>query len=740
MRILFAFLLLTLCFGESRVLAQPAPAPKPANEGRQTRITLQEIWASRRFSADGVPGFNFTEGSNRYTRISSNTVEELDFVSGELTQMLFDFTVARSAQPELQLPEFFDDYALDKTGRYILVTLDEEQIFRYSRRANFYVYDREQQRLSPLDTAGKQMYASFSPDGKSVAYVRDNNLYWYDIAGKKTRQITSDGERNAIINGASDWVYEEEFGLVRAFEWSPDSKSILFLRFDERLVPEFTMEMYTDELYPEYITWKYPKVGEPNATVAALVYDLPSGKTRQLYSTGNGDMHIPRIYWTGDSKPLVWVTNRHQDSFWLKRELRQAEPLANLLVEGSDTYLDVHDNLRFLKDGSFLWTSEQSGYNHLYHYSAEGKLIRQLTKGNYPVTEFYGYDEKSGMLYFQAAMKNPMQREVYKMPLKGGQAQQISSKTGWNDAVFAADFSSYMLSYSSAVTPPQYTVHDASGRMLRELVDNAGLQSVAKEEGFQPLHFWSFKTVDGTELNGWRITPEGFDEASAEAWPLMMFVYGGPGSQQVVDRWGGANHWWFQMLAQQGYVVACVDNRGTGARGAAFQKQTYLELGKLEVEDQIAAARYLGSQPWIDASRIGIFGWSYGGYMTSLCITKGADVFKLAIAVAPVTNWKWYDTLYTERYMRTLAENSDGYRNNSPVYFADRLKGHYLLVHGMGDDNVHFQHSVEMVNALVAANKEFELFAYPNKNHGIYGGYTRLHLYNKMTDFILANL
>jgi len=733
--------LLVLGFGESPKLhAQPAPLPAPVPKAKETAITLDEIWKEYKFFAKRVPGFNFRQQGNSYTRIKDNKVEDVDFTSGEPVGILFDYEAVKTASGAEALPEKFDSYSFSKDQQRMLIKTGTEKIFRRSSRANFYLFDKSTEKLKAIDDAGKQMYATFSPDGMKVAYVRDNDMYIYDLATEQRTQITNDGEVNAIINGATDWVYEEEFALAKGFKWSPDSKSILFLRFDERAVPEFTMQMYNDDLYPENRTWKYPKVGEENATVSAHVYDVASAKTRLVFDTKDGNTHIPRIYYTPDSKPLVWVTNRHQDTFKLMVERAPMAKLSKLLVETSSSYLEVKDDLTFLDDGSFLWTSQRSGYNHLYHFDKLGKMIRQLTKGNYPVTSFYGYDASTKRLYFQAAMKSPMKREVYTLPLKGGKPKAIAATSGTNSAVFNGDYSGYMISHSSINTPPTYSVYDGKGKLVRSLEDNADLAGMMNEEGVRPVEFFEFGNGQGTRLNGWRITPEGFSESAGVEYPLFMFQYSGPGSQQVLDSWRGANYWWFQMLVQQGYVVACVDGRGTGARGEAFEKQTYLQLGKFEVEDQIAAAKYLGSQPWIDAARIGIFGWSYGGFMSTLCILKGADVFKLAIAVAPVTSWKWYDTLYTERYMRTLAENEAGYKENSPVYFADQLKGHYMLVHGMGDDNVHYQHTVEMANALINENKDFELYTYPNRNHGIYGGVTRFHLYERMTEFVNERL
>jgi dipeptidyl-peptidase-4 len=741
LRIIALACILVLGFGESSLLhAQPAPEPAPKPAARTTNITLDEIWKEYKFFAKRVPGFNFRDKGNSYTRIKENKVEDVSFTTGEAIATLFDYQAAKTATVDAALPEKFDSYSFSKDQQRMLIKTGTEKIFRRSSRANFYLYDKAGGKLKAIDPAGKQMYATFSPDGNKVAYVRDNNMYVYDVATGTRKQITKDGETNAIINGATDWVYEEEFALAKGFEWSPDSKSILFLRFDERAVPEFTMQMYDDGLYPENRTWKYPKVGEANSTVSAMVYDLASAKTRTVYTTRDGNSYIPRIYFTPASQPLVWRTNRHQDKFELMVERSPSGGLSELLVEESTSYLEVKDDLTFLDDGSFLWTSERSGYNHLYYFDKNGKLIKQLTSGNYPVTSFYGYDPANKMLYFQAAMKSPMQREVYKMPLKGGKPKAIAETPGTNDAVFNGDYSGYMISQSSINTPPTYSVYDGKGKFIRSLEDNASVSQIMIEEGVRPVEFFEFGNGQGTRLNGWRITPEGFSESAGVEYPLFMFQYSGPGSQQVLDSWRGANYWWFQMLAQQGYVVACVDGRGTGARGEQFEKQTYLQLGKYETEDQIAAAKYLGSQPWIDADRIGIFGWSYGGFMSTLCILKGADVFKMAIAVAPVTSWKWYDSIYTERYMRTLAENESGYQDNSPVYFADKLEGSYMLVHGMGDDNVHFQHSVEMANALENANKDFEFVVYPNRNHGIYGGVTRLNLYGRMTEFINDNL
>jgi dipeptidyl-peptidase-4 len=427
--------------------------------------------------------------------------------------------------------------------------------------------------------------------------------------------------------------------------------------------------------------------------------------------------------------------NRHQNKLELLLADANTGATSVLLTETNPYYIDIHDNLTFLKTGQqFIWTSEQDGWNHVYLYDMEGNLIRQVTQGEWEVTEFYGVDEDNGVVYYQSTEPSPLQRDLYKINLLGKGKRKLNKSDGWNGAQFSSTFDYYVESHSTANSPASYTVYNQKGKLIRVIEDNKDLRQIQEDYAVGPVEFFDFETNQGVQLNGYLIKPKDF--SPDQEYPVLMYLYGGPGSQQVKDSWGGRYYWWFQMLAQQGFVVACVDNRGTGGRGQEFKKMTYLQLGKFETVDQVEAARHLGSLPFVDKDRIGIFGWSYGGYMSSLCLLKGNDVFKAAIAVAPVTNWKWYDTIYTERYMRDEKENAEGYRDNSPVYFADRLKGNYLLVHGMGDDNVHFQHTAEMANALVAANKQFDTYFYPNRNHGIYGGYTRLHLFTKMTQFL----
>lgn len=702
----------------------------------QKDITLEGIWKDYEFSSKSVPGFSFLKDGQHFTRLEDNKIQQYNLSDGALVGAILD----PSSLPDF--PGRIEGYAFSEDESKILLETASEPIYRRSSRAAYFVYDRGAGTVEALYPEGKQQYATFNPQADKVAFVYDNNLYYKDLSSGKVVAITKDGEYNKVIYGATDWVYEEELSFARAFEWSPDGMRLGYYRFDESEVREFTMASYRDELYPEQVAFKYPKVGEQNSKVDIYIYDLRVGKSLPVSLGPDKDIYIPRIKWTAGSDRLcVMRLNRHQNHI----ELLLADPRSGeteLLLEEKNKYYiseDVLDDLTFLQNGKqFIWSSEKDGWRHIYLYDMKGRQVEQVTKGKWEVTALYGVDEKAGRVYYQAAENSPRERQVYSIGLDGRDKQVLAGESGWNSAQFSTTFDYYVVSHSTANKPPVFTVFDKKGRRLRVIEENAELRQKMMDYGVQPVEFFNFRTGEGVSLDGWMIKPRGFRET--RQYPVFMFVYGGPGSQQVTDSWKGLNYWWFQMLAQQGYIVACVDNRGAGGRGEEFKKMTYQQLGHYETIDQIEAARYLGSLKYTDPTRIGIFGWSYGGYMSSLCILKGADVFKAAIAVAPVTNWKWYDTIYTERYMRTYRENEKGYRENSPVYFADRLKGAYLLVHGMSDDNVHFQHTVEMANALINANKQFETYFYPNRNHGIYGGNARLHLYTKMTDFLNANL
>lgn len=709
----------------------------------QKPITLEDIWQRGTFSTQGLPGFNFQKDGVHYTRLEGTAIQQYDLRSGDQSGVIFDAATEHSDAKGWE--GSFDNYSFSRDESKILLATNSKKLYRRSSEADFYIFDQASKQLERLSDGSKQRYATFSPDASKVAYIADNDLYFKDLTSGKTIQVTIDGKQNEIINAASDWVYEEEFKLVRAFEWSPDGESLAFLRFDEREVPEMSMELYNGESYPEAVTFKYPKVGEKNATVTAHIFNLRSGQSipvnipDRISVDGRLDDYLPRIAWTPTGKLCITWMNRHQSiqRFWL------ADPGSGncrlLLEEKSKYYLDLND-ISFLSDGSgFVMQSEKSGFNHLYRYNMNGKQKKALTKGKWDVSAFYGIDEKNGRVYFQAAAKNPMQRELYATTLSGKRPRKISAMKGNNDAQFSSTFEYFVNTFSTANTPPQYAVFTRKGKLLRSLEQNEDIHAKQGTYGTIPVEFFNFKTSENVQLNGWMIKPTAPEYKDQEL-PVLMYVYGGPGSQQVTDSWKGANYWWFQMLAQQGYVVACVDNRGTGGRGEEFKKMTYKQLGHYEVIDQIEAAKHLGSLPFIDANRIGIFGWSYGGYMSSNCILKGNDVFKAAIAVAPVTNWKWYDSVYTERYMQTHEENEKGYEENSPINFADKLEGSYLLVHGLADDNVHFQHTAEMANQLISNNKQFDTMIYPNRNHGIRGDNARIHLFTLMTNFLNEQL
>jgi dipeptidyl-peptidase-4 len=713
----------------------------------QKAITVEDIWQKYTFFPKSVPGFNFQKDGQHYTRLEGNMIKQYDLTSGKITGVIFDGsnqqvieyqTNVEGKIEEQKVPLQIDSYQFTSDESKIILFTGTESIYRRSSKSHAYILDAKSKVLTNVAPKGKQMYTSLSPNNDRVAYVRDNNLYHLTLVNQKEHAITTDGTWNKIINGSADWVYEEEFSMSKSFKWSPDGKKIAFLRFDESAVEEFTMQLYYNGAYPKNETFKYPKVGEENADVTAHIYDLKSAKTTKV-QTGKAE-YFPRLFWLNNSEKLVvFKMNRHQNELELLLADASSGKITTLLKETNKYYVDIHDNLTFLDDGKhFIWTSEQDGWNHIYLYDMDGKMVRQLTKGNFDVTEFYGYDEKNKTVFYQAAKESPMERQIYSVDIKGLKTEKITPLAGTNNAQFSSTFDYYVVTHSTANSPATYTVYNRKGKKTRVIEDNRGLRELQKTYGTTAVEFFQFSTSDNVDLNGYMIKPPLFD--ATKKYPVFMYVYGGPGSQTVNNAFGGYNYWWFQMLAQKGYIVVSVDNRGTGARGEEFRKMTYLQLGKYETIDQIEAAKYLGNLPYVDAKRIGIFGWSYGGYMSSLALFKGADIFKSAIAVAPVTNWKWYDTIYTERYMRTIKENEEGYEDNSPVNFADRLQGNYLLVHGIADDNVHVQNSFEMVDALVRAGKQFESYFYPNRNHGIFGGNTRHHLYTKMTDFILDNL
>lgn len=694
-------------------------------------ISLDDLWKNHVFYPKYIGGFNSMNDGAHYS-----TMEKIDegqaiikykFKSGKKVRTLFK-------SGDFDIPKI-NKYTFSEDEKQILLATEKEKIYRHSSKFVYYIYNVFTDKLKKLSD-NKVMYATFSPDGHQVAYVFENNLFCKNIKTGKTTQITTDGKKNHIINGASDWVYEEEFALVRAFQWAPDGKHIAYYKFDESHVKEFSMDLFKGGLYPTQEVFKYPKAGEDNSVVRIYIYNLEKRKNNYIYTEKDYE-YIPRIKWTNDANVLaLYGLNRHQNE--LDFVLVNASDQRNevLFTEKDKYYIDIHDNLSFLPEGNFIWTSEKDGFNHIYLKDLEGGET-QLTKGKWEVTQFHGLDSDKMLFYYTSTEEGSINRSVFVQNIENGAKKKLSTITGANAAYFSKGMKYYMNSVSTANSAPIFSLHNADGTELKTLEDNAVFNKKMEEFNLSKKELFTIN-IEDTELNAWMIKPPNFDER--KTYPLFMFLYGGPGSQQVANAFGWTNYYWYQMLAQKGYIVACVDNRGTGKKGAEFKKMTYKELGKYETIDQINAAKYFGNLPYIDANRIGIQGWSYGGYLSSLAITKGADVFKLAIAVAPVTNWRYYDNIYTERYMQTPQENASGYDDNSPINHVDKLKGHYLLVHGSADDNVHVQNTYEMVRELVKAEKQFELFIYPDKNHGIYGGNTRYHLYQKITNFILDNL
>lgn len=705
-----------------------------AGTAQDKQVPLEEIWNGE-FRTEGMDVLRSMNSGTEYTVLNSDRDTKSSMIDKYAYSTLEKLETMVSSADSKEIP-YFTSYEFSKDESKILLATEIEPIFRRSTLGIFYLYDVASKSVVKIaDT--KIQEPTLSPDGSKVAYVQDNNLFVFNVADKTTVQVTMDGVKNKIINGVTDWVYEEEFGFVRAFEWNSSGTKIAFIRFDESEVPEFSMDLYGSELYPSRHEFKYPKAGENNAVVSLHLYDIANGKV-SMVDLGDA-YYIPRIKWMNNANNLsVQILNRHQDLLKLMSVNAVNNKVSLLLEERDKAYVDITDNLTFLADDSFIWSSEKDGYNHLYLYDSKGKLKNQVTKGSWEVTSYYGYDKKTDKIYYQSTENGSINRDVYSIGRNGKSKKRLTEKTGQNYASFSADFTYFINTFSSATTPPVYTLHKAqTGKELKKIKDNQALLKKLEAYAISPKEF-STLSINGNDLNMWMIKPQDFD--ATKQYPLLMFQYSGPGSQSVANRWMSSNDYWYQMLAAEGYIIACVDGRGTGFKGRDFKKVTQLELGKYEVEDQIAAATSLSDLAYIDENRTGIWGWSYGGFMSTNCLLKGNEVFEMAIAVAPVTSWSFYDTIYTERFMKTPAENPSGYDDNSPFNYPELLKGKYLLVHGSGDDNVHVQNSMRMIEALVQANKQFDWAIYPDKNHGIYGGNTRLHLFTKMTNFIKENL
>jgi dipeptidyl-peptidase-4 len=697
------------------------------------------------FRTEGMDVLRSRNNGTQYTLLNYDRVNKIQTIDLYEYETL-EKTATLLSTEDLEGISYMSSYTFSADESKVLLATDLIPIYRRSTLGSYFVYDFNDKSLIKIANVAVQE-PSLSPDGSKVAYGYENNIYLFDLKTKQTEQLTFDGEKNRIINGITDWVYEEEFGFVRAFEWSPEGTHIAFLRFDETEVPEYSMPIYGEDLYPTLQTFKYPKAGENNAVVSLHLIELEGAKTAKIPVDA---YYIPRIMWKNNPDELVFQTfNRHQNELVLYEYNKRSGALSVLHTERDAAYVDVNDNLTFLVDDSFIWSSEKDGYNHLYLHDKSGKEKRQLTSGDWEVTSYYGYDEKRKKIFFQSTAMGSINRDVYSVGINGKNATRLTAQDGVNRASFSADFTYFINAHSNAATPPSYTlnttvskkrVRDANAGqslMLKTIVDNTALLNTLEAYNISPKEF-STLAVNGNDLNMWMIKPADFDPS--KKYPLLMFQYSGPGSQSVSNTWMSANDYWYQLLQSRGYVIACVDGRGTGFKGRDFKKSTYLQLVRYESDDQIAAAEQLSALPYIDENRTGIWGWSFGGDMAMHSILKGNEVFETAISVAPVTSWRFYDTIYTERFMRTPQENPEGYDLNSPLNYAERLKGKLLLVHGSADDNVHFQNTMRMVEALVQANKQFDWAVYPDKNHGIYGGKTREQLYTKMTQFILNNL
>lgn len=709
------------------------------------KITLEDIFVKETFRAQTVSGLRSMNDGEHYTTLENNSkIVKYSYKTGNEVEVIFDITKVEDAEIKS-----FSDYQFSNDETKILLTTKTKQIYRHSFTAEYYVWNSVTEELTELSDKGAQQVATFSPDGNRIAYVRNNNIFVKNLKFGSTSQVTTDGKKNEIINGIPDWVYEEEFSFNKAFWWSPDSKFVAFIRFDETEVPEYTMPMYAGEnpvneankLYPGEETFKYPKAGEKNSDVSVKVYEIRSKTTINVDIGEKTNIYTPRLNWTPNANDLVVMRlNRHQNNL----DILLANPYTGdsrpLITEKNNRYIEVGflDDFTFLDNGNFVVTSERNGWSHLYLYDNQGFELAQITDGEFDVTDFYGYDVAKKIYYYQAAAESPLRREVYFISQDKKKKGKVSTLEGTNKVVFSKNFKYYINYYSNSTTPNLITLHEnKKGELIRVLQDNTVLKNTLKILNVPQKEFFKFTTSEGVELNGYMIKPSGFD--SAKKYPVLMTQYSGPNSQSVSDSWGrGAG--WNEYLAQEGFLIVCVDPRGTAARGEDFRKVTYQQLGKYESDDQVEAAKYLGTLPYVDKSNIAIFGWSYGGFMVCLSMEKGGELFKAGISVAPVTSWRFYDSVYTERYMRTPQENPDGYDDNSPLSHAGDIKGKLLIIHGSADDNVHAQNTFEFTEKMVQAGVQFDMAIYTNRNHGIRGGNTSMHLYTKMTNFLKEQL
>lgn len=726
---------LLLCCGAAR-----------AQQSLTAELTLQDV-TSGAYSPQYVYGVNPMNDGETYTRLSPDgkRIVRHSFKTGKETGVVFDAGTARGDKR----PERIDGYVMSPDETRILLQTETRAIYRRSFTAVYYIYDVKNNTVEPLSEGGPQQVPLFSPDGNVIAFAREGNLFLVKLLyGNAEVQVTKDGKFNAVLNGIPDWVNEEEFSTNRSFDFSADSKMLAWVRYDESQVPLYRMQEFKgshptrteyDE-YPGEYAYKYPVAGARNSEVKVMSFDIKNRVTRTLDVPLDSDGYIPRIKFTSDPEKLAVVTlNRHQN----RMDLYMVNPRSTVsklaLRETSDKYIReaAYNGMKFY-NGHFSLLSERSGYQHLYWYNLNGQLERQVTKGEFEVTDFYGYDAASGRFYFASRQESPLRKAVY-VAEQNGKVKKLSTETGTNNATFSRSLKYFMNVYSSAQQPPVTTLRDNTGRKLHTVIDNKALKEKADALP-ATKEFFTFTTGEGVQLNGWMVKPRNFD--ASRKYPVIMYQYSGPSSQEVTDSWnlgfygGGVFE---SYMAQEGYIYVCVDGRGTGGRGADFEKCTYLRLGDLESKDQVETALYLGTLPYVDKDNIGIWGWSFGGFNTLMSMTDGRPVFKAGVAIAAPSNWKYYDTVYTERYMRTPKENAEGYAIN-PMERAGQLNGNLLLIHGTADDNVHYRNVVEMSEALVQADKQFDMQIYTNRNHNIYGGRTRHHLFTRLTNFFNAHL
>lgn len=725
-----------LVFALSATIATAYSQPKKS-------LTLGDFVPKSTFVENSINSIkSMNDGISFTSLVNEKKIVRYNYKTGQEIETIFD--ADKDSEGKISK---ISGYVFSDDERRILIETDVKNIYRRSYTAVYYVWECERKNLTTLSDEGRQQVPSFSPDGERVAFARNNNLYIKTLKFGTEYAVTNDGKRNEIINGTPDWVYEEEFVYNKAYQWSPDSKMLAYVKFDESKVPEYSFPMYKgsnpemteNQLYPGEYRYKYPKAGETNSTVTAYVHDVKTRSSIRVKIDDQEDYYIPRIKWTPSGSDLVvFKINRKQNDVSVLYANPFTGDTRRILQNKNNRYIDeaYFNNFTFLNDNQhFVTISEADGWAHLYLYKNTGIKVKQLTTGNFDVTSFYGYDPVKKIFYYQAAKKTPLQREVYALSLDGKKDICISQQTGTSTATFNTTFNYFIGTFSDSKTPLVYTVNDATGKVIRTLEDNSKLKSLLAEYQLPTHEFFKFTTGGGIELNGYMLKPSNFDPA--KKYPVVMTQYSGPNSQEVIDKWSID---WHSFLAEQGYIVACVDPRGTAARGEEFRKCTYMQIGVLETIDQIEAAKYLAKQPYINADKIGIWGWSYGGFMAVKCIEKGNDVFNTAVAVAPVTDWRFYDAIYAERYMRTPQQNPDGYDESSVFSSAADIKGNLLLIHGTADDNVHTQNSFEFAEALTQNLVQFDMMTYTNRNHGIQGGNTRIHLYTKIFNYFESHL